>query len=94
MEQPLHDFTIFEDYRNRQVVLNYYQEDDFLWKRDGFHFETIHVNGKILLFFKKDGRTVELPLTNFTAAAINSDFQNYYIFKNGKCRLEIYFPHG
>ncbi|GHH96893.1 hypothetical protein [Neobacillus kokaensis] len=93
MEKQFNDLTIFEEYRNRQVVLNYYQDDDFLWKRDCFHFESIQVDIRKLIFFKKNGIIVEIPLMEYTSAVINNDFQNYYIFKNGTDRLEIYFPH-
>lgn len=93
MEKQLHDVTIFEEYRNRQVVLNYYQDDDFLWQRDGFHFESVQVSEGNLLFIKKNGTIVEIPLKQYISAAINSDFQNYYIFRKDKDRLEIYFPH-
>lgn len=92
MEKQINDLSIFEGYQNRQVILKYYQDGDFLWKRDGFHFESIQLVDALLLFSKKDEGSSKISLKEYDTAAINSDFQNYYIFRNGGDRLEIYFP--
>lgn len=89
----MHDVTVLTEYRNRQVVLNYYQDGDFLWKRDGFHFTVIELINGSLVFSKPDGKSVVISLKEFESTAICSDFQNYYIFRNGNNRLEMYFPH-
>ncbi len=78
-------------YLSSKVILNYYQDGDFLWKRDGFHFESIQLVDAHLLFSKNEGSS-KISLKDYDTAAINSDFQNYYIFRKvGDC-LEIYFP--
>ncbi|WP_257208911.1 hypothetical protein [Bacillus sp. AFS031507] len=41
MEIQMKDVADFECYHNRQVILNYNNDEDFLWKRDGFHFDSI-----------------------------------------------------
>ncbi|MCL6570092.1 MAG: hypothetical protein K6T88_00215 [Bacillus sp. (in: Bacteria)] len=92
MEKQMTNLSIFEDYRNRQVILNYYQEEDFLWKRDGFHVESIHVSLEYLVFTKSDGSQLTIALNDFSTAAINYDFQNYYVFRKEQERVEIYFP--
>ncbi|MBO0961121.1 hypothetical protein J1P26_15575 [Neobacillus sp. MM2021_6] len=93
MEKQLTDLTIFEGYKNRQVILNYYQDDDYLWKRDGFHFASIQLANEKLLFLKKDGSTSQIALQEYKTMASNSDFQNYYVFHyDVHTRLEIYFP--
>ncbi|QCJ42455.1 hypothetical protein FAY30_11320 [Bacillus sp. S3] len=92
MEKQLDDLSIFEEYRDRQVILNYYQDDDFLSKRDGFHFVSIQFADGQLLFFKNDGNSTAISLQEFQTRVINSDFQNYYVCRNGRDRLEIYFP--
>ncbi|MCM3569537.1 hypothetical protein [Neobacillus mesonae] len=93
MEKPLENVTIFEDYHHRQVVLNYYQDEDFLWKRDGFHFAAIQVKDRTLVFIKENGPAVQIMLNDYQTSSISTDFQDYFIFRNGKDRLEIYFPH-
>lgn len=93
MEKQIKDLTILEGYYNQQVILNYYNVDDFLWKRDGFHFDSIQlINEKLLLFSKEDGHYLTIPLENYETIACNNEFQNYFILRNGEERLEIYFP--
>jgi hypothetical protein len=92
MEKHLDDLSIFETYHDRQVILNYYQDEDFLWKRDGFFFKTIQLTRDSLLFLKENGASIQIPLKEFSLFTVNSDFQNYYFFRNGTNRLEIYFP--
>lgn len=92
MEKQLTDLAILTNYQNRQVILNYYQDEDLLYKRDGFHFLSIQLSGSFLFFFKKDGTTVEINLKDYPSISIHTDFQNYYTFTNDEERLEIYFP--
>ncbi|MEH7436615.1 hypothetical protein V7182_03890 [Neobacillus drentensis] len=92
MEKQLSDLSIFESYRNRQVILNYYQDEDFLWKRDGFHFESIQFGSEQLLFLKENGSTISVPIYEYKTAVINTQFPNFFILRNGEDRLEIYFP--
>ena len=40
MEIQMMDLAVFAGYHNRQVILNYYDDEDFLWKREGFHFNS------------------------------------------------------
>ncbi|NHC41941.1 hypothetical protein G6549_18470 [Bacillus sp. MM2020_1] len=92
MEKHMIDFAVFESYHNRQVILNYYDEEDFLWKRDGFHFQSIQLLNNQLLFSKKVGNNQTISLKNYDTVARNNDFQNYFILRKGEARLEIYFP--
>ncbi|WML56216.1 hypothetical protein [Neobacillus sp. PS2-9] len=92
MEKQLSDLSIFESYRNRQVILNYYQDGDFLWKRDGFHFELIQIGTEQLLFLKGNDSTISVPINDYKTAVINTQFPNFFILRNGEDRLEIYFP--
>ena len=38
MEKIITDLTIFDGYKDLQVVLNFYEDEDVLFQRDGFHF--------------------------------------------------------
>lgn len=94
MEKTIEQLNIFEGYRNRQVILNYYQED-FLWKRDGFEFCSLHVKNSELVFEKgRNQDPLTIPTHPYQKHVKNSQFPNYYIFygKNPEDRLEIYFP--
>ncbi|MDR6123672.1 hypothetical protein QFZ87_003269 [Bacillus sp. SLBN-46] len=92
MEKQLSDLSIFESYRNRQVILNYYQDEDFLWKRDGFHFESIQIGTEQLLFLKGNHSKLSVPINDYKTAVINTQFPNFFILRNSGDRLEIYFP--
>jgi hypothetical protein len=92
MEKPLNDLSMLAYYQNRQVILNYYQDEDLLYKRDGFYFHTIKVTEIAIIFTKKDGPDITIDRKDYPHAYINTDFQNYYTLKNNTDVLEIYFP--
>lgn len=92
MEKQSADLTILKDYRKRQVILNYYRDEDFLWQRDGFHFESVETADNVLMFTKGDGSIKKIPLKNYPSSFVDNSFPNYFIFRNGEDRLEIYFP--
>ncbi|MEY2194478.1 hypothetical protein AB7942_17310 [Neobacillus sp. BF23-41] len=92
MEIQMKDVADFECYHNRQVILNYYNDEDFLWKRDGFQFDSIQLLNEQLIFMKRDGNYITILLKKYDTCAKNIDFQNYYILNKGEDRLEIYFP--
>ncbi|MEO2075585.1 MAG: hypothetical protein ABGX20_09285 [Bacillus sp. (in: firmicutes)] len=93
MENQLNDLSILISYRNRQVILNFYQDEDFLWERDGFHFESIELENEQLMFSKGNGDKVfTIPLKKYVSAIRDTQFPNYFILRNGEERLEIYFP--
>ncbi|MEH6905382.1 hypothetical protein [Neobacillus drentensis] len=92
MEIHMMDLAVLAGYHNRQVILNYYDDEDFLWKRDGFHFHSIQLLNDQLIFSKKDGNTLPISLKNYDTFARNNDFQNYFILRKGEARLEVYFP--
>ena len=91
MEKQIGDLTVITRYQNRQVILNYYDED-MLIQRDGFHFESIQLIESYLSFSKKDGSKFTIELTEYPSRYVNNDFQNYYILRSNSNRLEIYFP--
>ncbi|MEH7251700.1 hypothetical protein V7111_06200 [Neobacillus niacini] len=92
MEKQLNDTAIFANYQNRQVILNYYQDEDFLYKREVFHFLIIKVTDSTLTFLKKDNTFITIDLTEYPMVSMNADFQNYFILRNNLDKLEIYFP--
>lgn len=92
MEKQITNLSSLVNYRNRQVILNYYDKEDFLYKRDGFHFTVIHLSAQYLSFIKANGSNYTISFSEFPTAWMNDDFQNFFILRNGTERLEIYFP--
>jgi hypothetical protein len=92
MEKQLNDLTLLTNYQNRQVILNYYRDEDMMVKRDGFHFQSIQVTESALIFTKIDGRLVKIDIKDYPLAYINTDYQNYYTLRNHDNHLDIYFP--
>jgi len=48
MEKQLNNLSILSNYQNRQVILNYYQDEEMMVQRDGFHFQSIQVTDSSL----------------------------------------------
>lgn len=92
MEKLIADVSILEKYQNRQVVINYYVNDDFLVDRVGFHFMEIHRVDMDITFIKKNDDNYVISLEDFPFFSVNEDFQNYFMLQNGTSRIEIYFP--
>lgn len=92
MEKQLKDLSALTNYQNRQVILNYYQDEDLLYQRDGFHFSSIQLTETALTFIKSDGIAITIELKTYPHSYINTAFQNYYTLKNNQNVLEIYFP--
>ncbi|WP_102347668.1 hypothetical protein [Bacillus sp. Marseille-P3661] len=91
MEKQLENLEILKGYQNRQVVLNYYQDEDFLWKREGFHFKSIKLSTDKLEFINDESIYI-ITLKDFPVYFMITDFQNYFSLQNGTDRVEIYFP--
>ncbi|WHZ02437.1 hypothetical protein QNH48_26435 [Neobacillus sp. YX16] len=92
MEKQLNSLSALSNYQNRQVTLNYYQDDDMMVKRDGFHFQSIQVTETALIFTKINGTLVKIDIKDYPHPSINTDFQNYYTLRNHENHLDIYFP--
>jgi hypothetical protein len=92
LEKQIDGLQVLEIYQNRQVILNYYQDEELLIQRDGFFFHSIKQTIDSLTFFKNDGTTQSINLKEYPTNFINTDFQNYYTLRNQTDKLEIYFP--
>jgi hypothetical protein len=80
-------------YKNRQVVINCYDEEETLCERDGFHFDRIQVDGERLIFLKDGEIKYCLVFSEFSSSKVLSDFSDYYSFMNERFTVKIYFPH-
>lgn len=92
MEKKLKDLYVLETFNNRQVVLNYYNDVDFLVKRDGFSFQSLKLSDGTLTFTKKDETCFKVTIENYPDVYIDNQFPNFYVLRNNTDRLEIYFP--
>jgi hypothetical protein len=92
MEKKLKNLFVLEAYKNRQVVLNYYIDIDFLVKRDGFFFQSLILSDGSLTFTKKDDTCSKITIENYPDAYIDNQFPNFFVLRNNTDRLEIYFP--
>lgn len=92
MEKKLKDLFVLEAFKNRQVILNYYSDVDFLVKRDGFSFQSLKLTDGSLLFTKKDDTCCKITIENYPDVYIDNQFPNFYVLRNNTDRLEIYFP--
>ncbi|WP_197246636.1 hypothetical protein [Cytobacillus firmus] len=91
MEKQVRDLTILCDYKNRDVILNYYYEDELI-DRDGISFNEIYVHHGTIYFIKNRKRIVTINSKKYRNILIGEDFQNYYIMRRDKNRIDIYFP--
>lgn len=92
MEKKIKDKIILETYKDRQVVLNYYNNDGFLVKRDGFSFQSLKLWDHYLLFTKKGETYCRISIENYPDLFLDNQFPNFYVLRNKTDRLEIYFP--
>jgi hypothetical protein len=92
MEKKLKDLVVLEAFKNRQVVLNYYCDDDYLVKREGFSFQSLKLSYGSLVFTKKDETNFRITIENYPEVYKESQFPNFYVLRNNTDRLEIYFP--
>jgi hypothetical protein len=82
----------FLKYRNRQVVVNRYEEDE-LMSKDGFTFHEIQVEPRRILFYKEGILISELAIDDEDISVAQSTvFPNFYIFNTPHSKLEVYFP--
>jgi hypothetical protein len=91
MEKQMKDLTILCDYKNRQVILNYYYEDELI-SRDGTDFDSIYVHQGTVYFIKHKKQVLTINPRNYRQTLIGEEFQNYYIMRRDQDRLEIYIP--
>lgn len=93
MEKRIENLEVLSEFCRGQVILNYYEMDDFLYKREGFHFDSIVVTDAELVFNRKDDLQYTISLKEYPAYFINSDFQHYFTLRSSSGKLDIYFPH-
>ncbi|MEH7393499.1 hypothetical protein [Bacillus sp. JJ1474] len=93
-EKRIEHLGVLAEFIQGQVILNYYEDDDFLWKREGFHFDSILVTNEQLIFKRKDGFKYTICLQEYPDFFINSAFQHYFTLRKTSGKLDIYFPHN
>ncbi|MBB6282519.1 hypothetical protein [Geobacillus subterraneus] len=83
--------SLLTEYRHRQVVVNFYEEDELV-ARDGFFFDGIERSDGLLSFIK-DGRIRwSIPLDDYPSYEAVHDFPRHYRFYGQHRAVELYFP--
>lgn len=81
-----------QPYQNRQVVLNYYVDEELI-QRDGFDFQSIIVDDDEIKFLSDNNIKASINLTQYNTFETSKEFfKNYFDLKNGTSILSIYFP--
>ncbi|MGP3560219.1 hypothetical protein [Geobacillus sp. BK01] len=85
--------ALFARYTNRQVVVNFY-EDDELVARDGFFFDYMERSDQVLTFFKNGQARLSIPLADYPDHHVLKSFSRYYRLEHSCFRraVELYFP--
>lgn len=82
-------FDLLTNYENRQVIINYYEEDGMI-DRKGFFFDSIQIHEGEVRFIKGGQILHFLPLAKSLTKL--AGFSNHYSLGEGEQRVEIYFP--
>ena len=78
-------------FENRQVVLNFYQED-MLVDRVGLFFDTIKVSEDSVHFQKNGDDKYVLDIHHYDSFQTLTGFKHYYSISTDNNRVELYFP--
>jgi len=93
MEKQIIALDHIKTYHDRQVVLNYYDDDDFLYKRDGLAFATIQIDEQFVSFTKNKHIAYQLSLNEYPCFKVLTDFNHHYLFFNVSNHVDVYFPY-
>ena len=93
MEKQMDVLAKIKKYKNRQVVINYYDKDDSLCERYGFHFDLIQADNERVTFLKQNEMIYSFSLSEFPENKIMNHFADYFAFYNKQNKLYVYFPH-
>lgn len=93
MENQITGLDQIKTYHDRQVVLNYYDEDDFLHQRDGLYFNSIQIDEELILFMKDKQVAYQLSRNEYPHFKVLTDFNHHYLFYNDLYHVDIYFPY-
>lgn len=93
MEKQMTVLDHIKNYRNRQVVLNYYDDEDFLHQRDGLFFDTVEIDEHFVSFIKNGVTVYQLSRIEYPHTKVLHDFNHHYLFFNDTSHVDIYFPY-
>jgi len=83
--------SLLTEYRHRQVVVNFYEEDELV-ARDGFFFDGIERSGSMLSFIKDGHIRLSIRLDDYPRHRTVHDFPRHYRFYSQHRAVELYFP--
>lgn len=92
MENSIVKISLLKNYRNQQVIINKYQNEDELTQREGFVFKKVQLAGEMLSFIINEHNSFTIQLVESAKLYKDESFQNFFVLENDTQRLEIYFP--
>jgi hypothetical protein len=91
MDQLLEGLKKLKQFANRQVIINFY-EDDGLQDRVGFFYDYLELDNTNLVFFKDQKIRYSLDVSGFEKFMLMGTFKHHYGLIKGDQRVELYFP--
>lgn len=83
---------VLELFKNRQVIVNTYIEDELI-NKDGFLFEKIEIIDERINFVQNQQTKYSISTTKYPIFHALDNFKNFFAFSNeSNEKIEIYFP--
>ncbi|MBU8878322.1 hypothetical protein BGM26_04885 [Bacillus sp. FJAT-29790] len=79
METKLENIQLLLHFKNQQVILKFYENDELI-QREGIEFESVSIIGSQSQFKKGDKIQYSLQLNN------------YFSLENSVLKVDLYFP--
>jgi hypothetical protein len=91
MDQLRKELEKLKQFANRQVIINFYEEDGLL-DRAGFFFDYMELDNDNLVFFKDQKIRYSLKVSDYEKFGLMGTFKHHYGLIKGDQRTELYFP--
>ncbi len=91
METTLANIHSLSQFKNQQVIINFYEEDELV-QREGLFFESLQIVDCLLQFSKEGMIVFALPFDGFMYFTQRTEFKNFYFLEKDNKRVELYFP--
>lgn len=91
METVLNKLYSLNQFKNQQVIINFYEKDELI-QREGLFFESIQIVNRQIQFSKGGTIVLSLPFGEYMNFTQRTEFKDYYSLEKGSKRVELYFP--
>ncbi|WP_102275254.1 hypothetical protein [Cytobacillus massiliigabonensis] len=90
METALNIINSLIQFKNQQVIINFYEEDELI-QREGLFFESIQIVDYQVQFSKGGIIVFSLSFEGYMKFSQRTEFKNYYSLEKDSQRVELYF---